>query len=341
MSPDSALLRAPRFTALLHGLAGGVLPAFNMLDGLYPAAPFLYCGEDTELCLFPENIAGDAADFYTRFRQHGGQRPVLPFAEALPGALAAAQAGGRHLLAAVRSANSAAVATVLEHMQARPPLLVLLPDNFHHALPELTALGYTGCCYLRLVQGEIDENYCFLSTEHSTAALVQAFEAVGRNVADDIWFDTQAGGTTPDSLVLFLTQGYQAWGNVSLSPLRLVHDSGRPAEGDASYSWLWCANQPQLRMLLGPTAGRFRRVRVVVPNAQSTENLRAALLLFNGEVVRPHVEVWAQASGAVSADLPPGLAEPFVLGLWVPQGRIVEDGVTRLFACIDRVELTA
>ena len=148
-------------------------------------------------------------------------------------------------------------------------------------------------------------------------------------------------GGEADTLIVFLPADYQTWATTSLNPFALVHDGARTPEGDENYAWLWFTGEPQSRILLGPAASRFRRVRVVVPNALTTQNLQAARLLINGSVVKPLVEVWSEGSGAISAELPDALEAPLVLGLWVPEGRVPEGGNAKFFACIDRIELSA
>ena len=340
MTTGTAMTDLPRFTALALGMVQAVLPGLQVLDTLFPASPFLLSGAPVELSLFPDNIPDEAAEFYARFRQGGGARPVLPFATALPGALADAAAAARPLLVALHAANASAATEPLSQAGSLPPLLLLAPEGNSPALAALCGIGYTGCCFFRLVQGEADECFCLLSAETETAALLRSLEAAGKTAAVDMRFASRDGGEA-DTLVVFLPDSYQTWTTTSLNPFALVHDGARTPERDGDYAWLWFAGEPQSRILLGPTAGRFRRVRIIVPNALNTQNLQAARLLINGSVVKPLVDVWSEGSGAVSAELPDALEAPLVLGLWVPEGLVPEGGGPKLFACIDRVELSA
>jgi len=340
MSPTRAPA-APRFAALALELIKTISPELRVLDTLFPLSPFLLCGDDTELCQFPENVPVEAVPFYARFRQGGGTRGILPFAEALPGALAAAAAAGQRLLLALHAGNGKAAAETLTLTPARPPILLLAPEGIADLRTALNMLGYTGSCFIRFLHGELDEAYGFFSAEHDSDGLLRGLEAAGKKFAEDMRLQAQRPEGQADTILIFLPQAYQGWSKASLSPLQFVHDSNRTPEGNASYSWLWLANQPQLRILFGTVTGRFRNVRVIVPDALSTHNLKSARFLLNGEAVHPHVEIWSDGQGAVSAELPAATLDPLVFGIWVSEGRTTEDGVTKLYACIDRVELSA
>ena len=178
----------PRFTGLALGMVQAVLPGLRVLDTLFPASPFLLAGAPVELSLFTDNIPDEAAEFYGRFRQGGGARPVLPFAAALPEVLAGAAAANCPLLVALHAANAAAAAEPLSQAGTLPPLLLLAPEGGDHALAALRGIGYTGHCFFRLVQGEADECFCLLSAETETAALLRSLEAAGKTAAVDMRF---------------------------------------------------------------------------------------------------------------------------------------------------------
>lgn len=331
-------MNTQHFSTLALALVRTLMPQLHLLDALYPASSFMHSGSPVELCLFPETLPDEMADLYTGFRQAGGTRPILSFAEALPATRVAAAAANTPLLVVMDAANGPQAAGLLAQHKA-PPLL--LAGDAAPALPPLYAAGYAGHCVVTLVQGTHEENFCFLSPSQNTAALVQAFETAGKAVAADLRLIAPDPEAAPDTVVIYLSADYHTWTNTNVKPLALVHDGSRPPEGNSDYSWLWYANRNQLRMLLGPVEQRYRRLRVIVPNALSTADLRAARLLLNGEVVRPGVEIWSEASGALSADLPPKMTGPLILGLWVPEGKLTDDGMTRLFACVDCVELSA
>lgn len=330
----------PRFTTLALGMVQDVLPGLRVLDTLFPASPFLLTGAPVELCLFADNLPDEATAFYTRFRQGGGTRPILPFAAALPEVLTAATAAGQPLLVVLHANNASAAAAPLSRAETPPPLLLLAPEGDNHSFEALHEIGYRGRCFFRLVEGEADECFCLLSAETDTANLLRHLETAGKAAAVDMRFASHDGNEA-DTLIVFLPAGYQTWSTVSVNLFSLVHDGARTPEGDENYAWLWFAGEPQSRILLGPSAGRFRRVRVVVPNALTTQNLQAARLLINGTAVKPQVEVWSEGSGAISAELPDDLEAPLVLGLWVPEGRVPEGGNAKFFSCIDRIELSA
>lgn len=326
------------FVKPILDLVSGLLPPFRILDGCFPSAPFFLCGVETELCYFPENIPDEGESFYARFRQGGGHRAVLPFAEALAAALAS-DAKTVPLLAFL-SSNGRTVAEALKNHEARPPLLILKIDTFDYALPMLRALGYSGYGCFRLVKAEMQESCCLLSADADSATLLAHFDLISRTFAEETRLVEQQGIIQLDCTVAYLPESYRGWETASLVPFNFVHDTQLTHEGDASYSWLWVAGEPHIRILLGTAHARFRRVRVVLCNALSTQNLQGARLLLNGEAVQPLIEVWSETTGAVSADLPETLAGPLVLGLWMPLGQMTEDGMRKIFASIDRIELS-
>jgi hypothetical protein len=205
----------------------------------------------------------------------------------------------------------------------------------------MLSLGYTGYCCVTLTKGETKESFCFLSAVHSNAKLRTLFVQVAKTVATDLRLAAQRGKGKKDSVTVFLPDAYECWTNTSISPFGFVHDMPQIPECDAEYSWLWIKRQPHIRLLLSGVHEKYRKVRVIVPNAHSTENLLDARLLLNGEVVNSKTEVWSEGCGAISAELPDTLAEPLVLGFWVPNWRMSDDGTTKLYACIDRIELSA
>jgi hypothetical protein len=340
MKTGAATADLPRFTALALSMVRAVLPNLQVLDTLFPASPFLLAGAPVELSWFADNIPDEAAEFYARFRQGGGARPILPFAAALPEVLATATAAGIPLLVALHTANAAEATETLSQAKSLPPLLLLAPEGANHALAILRDIGYVGHCFFRLVQGETEECFCLLSAESETPTLLRKLEAAGKAVAVDMRFANH-GGRETDTLIIFLSVGCQTQTTASLNPLTFVHDAAKTPEGDDNYAWLWFTGEPQSRILLGLTAGRFHRVRITVPNALTTQNLHAARLLINGTVVKPLVEIWSEYTGAISAELPDTLEPPLVLGVWVPEGRVPEGGDSKLFICIDRIELSA
>ncbi|MBB5372753.1 hypothetical protein [Acidocella aromatica] len=340
MSTSSATASPPRFAALALNMMRAVLPGLQVLDTLFPTAPFLLADTPAELTFFASNMPDEAAEFYARFRQSGGTQPILPFAAALPGALEAATAADQPLLVALHTTNAVDAAASLRQAESLPPLLLLAPEGDNEALQALRDIGYTGRCFFRLIQDETDEGFCLLSAETETAVLLRSLETAGKTAAVDMRFASH-DGDEPDTLMVFLPPGCQTWTQASLNPFSLVHDGTKTPEGDRQYAWLWFSGEPHARILLGPTAQRFRRVRVIVPNALTTQNLRAMRLLINGTAVQPHVEVWSERSGCVSAELPDTLEAPLVLGLWVPEGHVPEGGNAKLFVCIDRIELSS
>lgn len=341
MTTNATLSYTPRFPAITLALTCTLVPNPHLLDALYPLSPFLLHGERVELCMFPQNLPAEGSAFYADFRQDGGKRPIFPFANALPAAQNEATANGQTLLVALHTGNGLAAAARLERGTLLPPLLLLAAEQVYGALPPLYAAGYTGHCVIRLSQGGYEESFCFVSPNETTAGLVHAFESAGKMVATDLKVTAQAPDAEVDTVVIYLPGDYETWSSKAVTPLTLVHDGNRAVEGDAAYSWLWYAGRNQLRMLLGPVAQHYRRLRVILPNAMSTTNLRGARLLLNGESVQPHVELWSDTSGALSVELPDNLVPPLVVGVWVPEGTQADDGMTKLFACIDRVELSA
>jgi hypothetical protein len=340
MSIASGMTAAPRFIALALNMARAILPNLQVLDTLFPTAPFLLTGAPAELAFFPSNIPDEATEFYARFRQGGGTRPILPFAAALPEALEAAVAAGQPLLVALHITNVVDAIAPLREAVFLPTLLLLTQEDSDEALQPLRNIGYSGCCFFRLIQGETDDGFCLLSAETETSTLLQLLETASKTSAIDMRFASRAGAA-PDTLIVFLPPGYDTWTKTSLNPFVLVHDGTKTPEGDEEYAWLWFSDEPHARILLGPTAHRFRRVRVVVPNALTTHNLQEMRLLINGTVVASHVDLWSEKSGAISADLPEDLPPPLVLGLWVPEGEVPDGGTSKLFVCIDHIELSA
>ncbi|MFC7608250.1 hypothetical protein [Teichococcus aestuarii] len=332
---------APRFAALTLELVDTVAPNSYLLDTLYPLSLFLLSGGKGELGLFPENIPEKGAEFYAGFRQYGGRRSILPFAEALPAARRAALSDGRPLLVAMHADNSASAASALGQCSVQPALLLLAADRLCDSQPPLYAVGYKGHCVVKFVQGSYEESFCFVSPIMDTGQLSRAFEIAGKSVSVDLKSAASLHGAENDTIIIYLADDYAAWSNASVSALSLVHDGEGTVEGDASYSWLWGTGRNQLRILLGPVSHRYRRLRVILPNTISVTNLQQAELLLNGEVVKPRAEIWSDTSGALSIDLPPDLSDPLVLGIWVRESKMADDKVTRLFACVDRIELSA
>ena len=338
MMPATGTREAPRFIQLALDMISGLLPPFRVLDATFPAALFLLCGAEAEMCYFPENIPEGGEIFHARFRQDGGRRPVLPFSEAL--SVAMAPDARKIPLLALHGADGLALADALQHHDARPPLLLLQTDARHPALPVLQAAGYGGHGCFRLVQGDVAETFCFMSPQMNTTALLIHFDQVATTFAEDSRLAVKRGTIEPECVVARLPAAYKGWSSISFTPPSFVHDMARLPEGDAAYSWLWVAEQPHIRFLLGAVSGRFSRVRVILCNALSTQNLRGARLLLNGEVVPPRTEIWGETTGAVSAALPGLPGQSLILGLWLPHGQTTADGSARLFASIDRIELT-
>ncbi|WP_297490495.1 hypothetical protein [Acidocella sp.] len=340
MSTSSAMMAPPRFAVLALNMVRAALPNPRVLDTLFPMAPFLLAGPPAELTFFSGNIPDEAAQFYARFRQGGGTQPILPFGAALPVALEAATVADQPLLVVLHIANVFDAIAPLRQAASLPALLLLAPEEGREELDALRGVGYAGRCFFHLVEGETDEAYCLLSAETETAALLRHLEAAGKAMAIDMRFACHDGDEA-DTLIVFLPSSFEAWIKVALNPFSLVHDGAKTPEGNAEYAWLWFSGEPHARILLGPAAHRFRRVRVIVPNAMTAHNLGAMRLLFNGTAVKPHVELWSETSGALTADLPDMLDAPLVLGLWVPEGRVPEGGDAKLFMCVDRLELSA
>jgi hypothetical protein len=120
--------------------------------------------------------------------------------------------------------------------------------------------------------------------------------------------------------------------------MRLIHDGGRRSEGTDDYAWLWVDKQRHIRFLLGYVPQHFNRVRVIVPNAVTTANLKSARLALNGEIVQPSIDIWHEASGAVSAPLSHYDDGDQVLGFSVAHVQSLEAGAATLAASIDRIE---
>jgi hypothetical protein len=220
-------------------------------------------------------------------------------------------------------------------------LLVNEPDKDEAMRARLAQMGFSGMLTVRFNRPGKIEIFRLVARTSFDRPAVNRVLAASKSFAVNVSYSMTGGDHSEPLIDIQLPRvGYQP-PTLALSPRRLIHDGGRRSEGADEYSWLWVDKARNIRILLGRVPEHFNRVRVIVPNAVTTANLKTARLAFNGEIIEPAIEIWHEGSGVVSAPLNHYDDGDQVLGFSVAHAQSLEKGAAVLAASIDRIEFLA
>jgi hypothetical protein len=313
-----------------------------MLDTSFPMLTFSWLHEDVIAVFHPDRVTNLAErQFYSRFRQAGGHAPLLKLADLGPASFSKPLPGAESAKISVIACHSSDCPDLLDFLGDVSPettLLVNEPFKDEETRARLAQIGFGGMLTVRFNRPGKVENFRLIAKKLFDRQMVNRILAASKNFAVNVGLDMNGGDHAEPLIEIQLPLvGYQPPA-IALSPMRLIHDGGRRSEGTDDYAWLWVDKQRHIRFLLGYVPQHFNRVRVIVPNAVTTANLKSARLALNGEIVQPSIDIWHEASGAVSAPLSHYDDGDQVLGFSVAHVQSLEAGAATLAASIDRIE---
>ncbi len=317
-----------------------VFPGLHVLDAHVPHASLFWWHEDVVTVVSPDSFRNDdQTKFYARFRQRGGHLPLLPIADVashLHAHRRARVAKDSNSLIFLDADHIGALATAFTDMPPRTRLLVYRPETVPLDTIELALPQWPQVMQVRFARAGSFEHF-YLMADEIGPDLQADIIAAAKPFAIEIYIEPRPAPWIVAAIRIDLPNAPLKVDTLGLTAASLIHDGSRRSEATGDYSWLWVGAEQHIRILLGAIPDSFNRVRVIVPKAFSSANLRAAKLLLNGRRVETQVELWDDGVGAVAAALTERDA-PLVLGFSVPSTVTLEDG-TKLAACIDKVEL--
>jgi len=318
---------------------------FHILDTSFPMLTFSWLYEDVTAVFHPERVENPAErQFYSRFRQAGGHTPLLRLSDLGPYSFSRpvrADEAAKTAIIACHSSDCPALLDFLGDVSPSTTLLVNEPDKDDVMRARLAQIGFVGMLTVRFIRPGHSEVFRLIARKVFDRQMVNRILTASKNFAVNVGFGMTDGDHSEPLIEIQLPRvGYQP-PTIALSPRRLIHDGARLSEGTEDYSWLWVDKERQIRFLLGYVPQHFNRVRVIVPNAVTTANLKTARLALNGEVVEPSIDIWREGSGAVSTPLSHHEDGDQVLGFSVAHAQSLEAGAALLAACVDRIEFQA
>jgi hypothetical protein len=321
-----------------------LFPRVQIIDASCPSFAFHWLHGDVIALEHPACFASEYEQrFYARFRQHGGHLKLLSIDDLL------GDSGFRRTWdwepgkAPVVAMAARQCGTLLQALRAMPEdtaFLVHDPNHDPAVLAAIEAIDPRGAISMRMTRGEHAETFHLLSRATLGDAPADITIAAAKTFAVNLRFEVPRAACIDYAIHIMLPEDGGFPTRATLDPKRMIHDGGRRCESTGDYSWLWIDAERHLRILLGSVPRHFTSLRVVVPKAFTTQNLRETKILLNGRRVIPDVETWEEGAGALTVTLPP-LDSELVLGIAAHATRTLDDGQTRLALCIDRIELRA
>lgn len=129
-------------------------------------------------------------------------------------------------------------------------------------------------------------------------------------------------------------------GVLSLTAARFIHDGGYRCEIDSGYSWLWSGPSPHLRLLVGGLfpASEKRQLKLTIANTNDPGNLEGIRIMIDGCIAPFSLEKWSATSGKVVVEVPDPPADFTVLSIGCPQMSNI-DVNRQVGFCLDRLEV--
>jgi hypothetical protein len=341
ISRDIGLTSGAEIMTLLQA----IYPRFHILDTTFPMMTFAWLHDDVAALLDTNDSPGTPEqEFYSRFRQAGGHLPLLTGADlATHASSASAQPFGANRTVVV-ACHAAVCASLLEYLTGLPESAVILIGGDQRDLVlegDLAQLGFAPQVSIRFVRPAAAETWCLFSRVPCDAMAIGNIVTAAKTFAVDVSMTPPSAGQSSYGFRIVLPETGFRPPSAHIAPERFIHDGSRPSETSDGYAWLWVGAERHIRLLLGRIPCHFAKLRVLVPKAFTTDNLRSATLLLNGEIVPSHIEVWEEGAGAISADLPSDRESETVLGLFVMKAQALGAGESALSACIDKIEFSA
>ncbi|MGV6875744.1 hypothetical protein ACUSIJ_24030 [Pseudochelatococcus sp. B33] len=286
----------------------------------------------------PEQYTPAAKELFSRFRQAGGQLPILSLG---PGSLDPVfrESRGSSDKVTVLYLENDVDADVVSTIAGVGSVAVLVgmdaaagawPDGVldDRRSVDLLIAGVRDRVFrLVLPEGEFAGLNAFLSGDSTLEGARISRRIVKKRLRElraSVELDAVAG--TPAVL--------------SFTAARFIHDGGYRCEIDSGYSWLWSGPSPHLRLLVGgqaPVSDRLR-LKLTVVNTNDPGNLEGIRIMIDGCVAPFTLEKWSATSGRVVVDVPQPSADFTVLSVGCRNMSSI-DVSRQVGLCVDRLEV--
>lgn len=127
---------------------------------------------------------------------------------------------------------------------------------------------------------------------------------------------------------------------LAFTAARFIHDGGYRCEVDSGYSWLWSGPSPHLRLLVGGRApvSDTLRLKLTVVNTNDPGNLADIRIMIDGCIAPFTLEKWSATSGRIVVEVPRPSADFTVLSVGCRNMSSI-DVSRQVGFCIDRLEV--
>lgn len=337
---------ARRKGALLSRAAATVIGRFldhvfggiRVVDFSFPNAGFSGVVGDVLVGIArPEQYTPAAMQFFSRFRQGGGQLSILSLG---PGSLApvfreSAGSSDKVTVLYLESGIDADLVAALADVRGASILVGL--DASADAWPE-GVLDDRRSVDL-LVAGARDRVFRLLLPEGEFPGLNAFLD--GGNALDCAHVSRRIVRKRSSELraSVKLDPG-EAPAVLSFTATRFIHDGGYRCETDGTYSWLWSGPSPHLRLLVAglAEASDKPRLKLTVVNTNDPGNLEDVRIMVDGCIVPFTLEKWSATSGRVVVEVPDPSADFTVLSIGCRHMSSI-DVSRQVGICVDRLEV--